>query len=296
MASRRTAAAVTLLLLATGGAVYGSYLWSESAPTPPPGEQCTVALGESTDTLSAEQAANAALIAAASARLEMPARAATIGIATALQESSLRNIDHGDRDSLGLFQQRPSQGWGTVEEILDPYYSTDTFYAALAKVDGWQDMEVTVAAQTVQRSGFPDAYATREASARLWASALRGHSGVLAVTCDVSAGGGTTAQDFAARIDRDFGAGAYAVEVASATSEAIWLSVSGADATANDAFAAWAVAVAREESVAAVAVDDAGWQQGEGLTTVEVPRPGEGVAVRLTPLAGEAQSLSDSGT
>ncbi|MEK8228378.1 hypothetical protein NKG05_23500 [Oerskovia sp. M15] len=60
----------------------------------------------------------------------MPARAATIGLATALQESRLLNIDYGDRDSIGLFQQRPSQGWGTIEQIMDPVFSTTAFSTA----------------------------------------------------------------------------------------------------------------------------------------------------------------------
>ena len=106
----------------------------------------------------------------------MPARAATIALATAYQESKLYNIESGDRDSLGLFQQRPSQGWGSQEQILDPYYATNAFYDALAEVDGYETMPVTEAAQEVQRSAYPDAYADHEADARVLASALTGNS------------------------------------------------------------------------------------------------------------------------
>ncbi len=106
----------------------------------------------------------------------MPARAATIALATAYQESKLYNLEGGDRDSLGLFQQRPSQGWGTEEQVLDPYYATNAFYDELAEVDGYEAMEVTDAAQEVQRSGFPEAYADHEADARVLASALTGNS------------------------------------------------------------------------------------------------------------------------
>ena len=106
----------------------------------------------------------------------MPARAATIALATAYQESKLYNLESGDRDSLGLFQQRPSQGWGSPEQVLDPYYATNAFYDALAEVDGYETMEVTDAAQEVQRSGFPEAYADHEADARVLASALTGNS------------------------------------------------------------------------------------------------------------------------
>ncbi|PUA79542.1 hypothetical protein C7S10_18760 [Nocardioides currus] len=123
-----------------------------------------------------EQAENAALITGISVQRGLPARAASIALATAYQESKLLNIEHGDRDSIGLFQQRPSQGWGTIEQILDPVYSTHTFYDALVKIDGYESMEITEAAQAVQRSAFPDAYADHEADARALASALTGNS------------------------------------------------------------------------------------------------------------------------
>src|SRR6478735_956092 len=106
----------------------------------------------------------------------MPARAATIALATAYQESKLYNIDYGDRDSLGLFQQRPSQGWGSRAQLLDPLYATNAFYDGLAKVDGYEDMRITAAAQHVQRSAFPEAYADHEPDARVLASALSGNS------------------------------------------------------------------------------------------------------------------------
>jgi hypothetical protein len=139
-------------------------------------DRCTATVQGRTVELGPEQAENAALIAATAVRRGMPARAATIALATAYQESKLVNIDYGDRDSLGLFQQRPSQGWGTRRQVMDPEYSTNAFYDALEKVDGYQQMEVTVAAQRVQRSGFPDAYADHEADARVLASALTGQS------------------------------------------------------------------------------------------------------------------------
>ena len=139
--------------------------------------------------LSTEQAENAALIAAVAVQRGLPARAASIALATAYQESKLRNLDHGDRDSLGLFQQRPSQGWGTPEQILDPYYATNAFYDALVKVDGYETMRITEAAQEVQRSGFPEAYADHEADARALASALTGYSPAArsAASCDDAA-------------------------------------------------------------------------------------------------------------
>ena len=106
----------------------------------------------------AEQVPNAKTIQATGVAMNIPARGQIVALATALQESGLRNLTYGDRDSLGLFQQRPSQGWGTASEILDPVHASTAFYAALEKVSGWQSMTVTQAAQAVQQSGFPDAY------------------------------------------------------------------------------------------------------------------------------------------
>lgn len=126
--------------------------------------------------LSPEQASNAATISAVGTSRGMPERAVTIALATALQESALRNIDHGDRDSLGLFQQRPSQGWGTEKQILDPVYSAGEFYRHLAEVPGYSRLPLTVAAQRVQRSGFPQAYAKHEPDAALLAAALTGRT------------------------------------------------------------------------------------------------------------------------
>ncbi|WP_406178888.1 heavy metal transporter [Streptomyces canus] len=130
-----------------------------------------------------EQAVNAATITAVGTGRGLPERAVAIALATALQESGLRNIQHGDRDSLGLFQQRPSQGWGSPREILDPTYAAGEFYKHLVKVRGYQDLPLTVAAQRVQRSGYPQAYAKHEPDATLLAAALTGTSAAT-LTCD----------------------------------------------------------------------------------------------------------------
>ena len=172
---RRTAAAlvgaaVLGVVVATGYAVL-----HHVAPLLTPAA-CTATVDGRTVSLSPEQAENAALIAAVSVQRGMPARAASIALATAYQESKLYNLEEGDRDSLGLFQQRPSQGWGTRRQILNPYYATNAFYDALGKVDGYDTMRITAAAQRVQRSGYPEAYAAHEADARVLASALTGNS------------------------------------------------------------------------------------------------------------------------
>ncbi|AXO36416.1 hypothetical protein [Micromonospora sp. B006] len=119
--------------------------------------------------LNDEQTKNVKAIIAATKKAGMDERAAVVSIATALQESKLENLGHlGDRndhDSQGLFQQRPSSGWGTVEQITDPEYSTTAFLKGLKQVDGWQDMPLTKAAQTVQVSAYPDHYAQWEQQA-----------------------------------------------------------------------------------------------------------------------------------
>ncbi|WP_433529670.1 hypothetical protein ACQPYA_25890 [Micromonospora sp. CA-263727] len=119
--------------------------------------------------LNDEQVSNAKAIIAATKKAGLPERAAVVSIATSLQESKLENLGHlGDRndhDSLGLFQQRPSSGWGSAEQITDPEYSTLAFLKGLKQVDGWQDLPLTEAAQTVQVSAYPDAYAQWEQQA-----------------------------------------------------------------------------------------------------------------------------------
>ena len=124
--------------------------------------------------LTTEQAANAATIAAVGKRLGVPNHGVTIALATAFQESGLRNLDYGDRDSLGLFQQRPSQGWGTATDVQTPRLAAAAFYRHLLRVSGWTSMSVTAAAQAVQHSGAPDAYSQWEDASRTLASALTG--------------------------------------------------------------------------------------------------------------------------
>ncbi len=108
---------------------------------------------------SATQVSNAATIIAVGADLEVPNRGWVIALATAMQESGLTNTPGGDRDSVGLFQQRPSQGWGTPQQLLDPVYSAGQFYHRLLAVPGWQKMPLSDAAQAVQHSAIPRAYA-----------------------------------------------------------------------------------------------------------------------------------------
>src|SRR5690242_4730006 len=188
--AKRVAAVAVPLGLVIGGVAYGvSRNHSDDDKTL---GECTTKVGRLSVVLTDEQARNATLISAIAIRRGMPAHAATIGLAAALQESKLYNLRGGDRDSLGLFQQRPSQGWGTPRQILDPVHATNSFYHALERVPGYADLPVTVAAQRVQRSGYPSAYAVYEGDARALASALTGYSPA-AFWCHVSSPDGAPA-------------------------------------------------------------------------------------------------------
>jgi hypothetical protein len=165
---------VGLMVLAVV-AVAGVLVYRGVGPLPDR-ESCRAEVDGVAVDLSTEQAENAATIAAIGVRRGLPARAVSIALATAFQESKLINVGHGDRDSLGLFQQRPSQGWGTEEQVQDVYYATNRFYDELQKVDGYREMRITEAAQLVQRSGFPEAYEDHAEDARAIASALTGYS------------------------------------------------------------------------------------------------------------------------
>jgi len=242
------------------------------ASAPILGQGCTAVANDLTVTLDAEQAGNAAIITAIAVQRKLPAHAATIALATAMQESKLRNVRYGDRDSLGLFQQRPSTGWGTKTQILDPVHATNAFYDALVKIHGYRTMPVTKAAQKVQRSAFPEAYAGHEAEARVLASALSGNS-TAAFTCVLgspanaaqhagSAGLTARAQALATAAERELGATVIA-SGASGTSMDLTLP-SGADATTGEwAIAQWAVARGQSLNVIAVGTNGKGWSRAD---------------------------------
>ena len=146
---------LVLVLAVAGYLIYHSFRSVTAAP-PPPG--CQVGTGVQSIDLDPEQAAVAATIAGVAARHELPRQAVTIALAAALQESKLHNLDYGDRDSVGIFQQRPSEGWGSATDLQDPVYATTKFYAALTRVHGYAAMPVYRAAQAVQHSADGSAY------------------------------------------------------------------------------------------------------------------------------------------
>ena len=169
-AGRRIGAGVVAVAVIAGAVTVTMRLLHHNPPAP----SCSVHTTSATYTLDPDQAAQSTTIAAVGKRLGLPDHAVTVALAAALQESGLHNLPFGDRDSLGLVQQRPSQGWGTSTEILTPSYAAAAFYRALERVDGWATMPVTDAAQRVQRSGAPTAYAQWAAEAEALAIAMTG--------------------------------------------------------------------------------------------------------------------------
>ncbi|RBY95968.1 hypothetical protein DQ237_12630 [Blastococcus sp. TF02-8] len=156
------------LVVAT--ALFAAVGWGTVRLDIPAAGTCTVPDGSVTVT--AEQARNAATIAEVARDRGLPDRAVVIALATAQQESRLRNLDHGDRDSLGLFQQRPSQGWGSDQQVQDPVHAAGQFYDRLVTIPGWEAGRLTEMAQAVQRSGFPELYQQWEPMAQQLTAAL----------------------------------------------------------------------------------------------------------------------------
>lgn len=236
-------ATAAFLGVAAVAVLWGPGLYS-SYTAAPPSNTCTVSTPSAHFTRSAERTDNVAIIASVGWANGFDEKGVTIAVATAIQESGLRNLNYGDRDSVGLFQQRTSQGWGTVDQIMDARYSATMFYSALAKVSGWESLRVTEAAQAVQRSGFPEAYADHEAEARAWANAMGGVEGN--VSCELTAPDVTTARAFSDRLALDFPSAGYVVEVLESDGNATVLGVKVPDPTDQSLkrLQSWAVATA----------------------------------------------------
>lgn len=179
----------------------------------PPAQQCIATVNGQTASLDLTQSHYASIIVAESIRRGLEPRAASIALATAMQESNLRNLGagEGDRDSVGLFQQRPSQGWGTIAQIGDPWYAAGRFYQALVKMPNWQTGDINDVAQKVQKSGVPDGYAKHVDAARVFASAATGYP-AMSMTCSNRATTPGNANDLAAFLRRGFPAATVRVE------------------------------------------------------------------------------------
>lgn len=263
------------MVLLLAGIAGGSYLALQRYGSPAHEGTC-VATGLGTShRYPTDRAANAALISAVAVDRDLPPRAASIALATAYQESRLQNIDYGDRDSVGLFQQRPSQGWGSAEQIQDPVYSTNAFYDVLETIPGYEGADINDVAQQVQRSGHPEAYRDHETEGRLFASALTGQSGPNLV-CTLDPVGSTVSpeqvrSELVRQFPRAVGSGRLSVGLAAAASAAPQLPAdAGATALVIDpdgedalgwAVANWAVARAADDGVVQVSYQGRVWDR-----------------------------------
>jgi hypothetical protein len=241
---------------------------------------CTASSTAGSTGLDLEQAKNASTIAAVGISLGVPGFGVQVAEATAMQESKLHNLDYGDRDSVGLFQQRPSQGWGTTAQILDPVYASTKFYQALLQVSGWQKMTLTAAAQAVQHSGSPTAYAQHEQPATIVTAVFTGTAGAgLGCTLDgptfgaqakgtklLTARGQSVVDDLRAQFGAsnvgkvsDIGADGLSFSLAAPTS------VSGTEASQRAwAYANWSAAQAETLGIAQVSYGGKTWSASDG--------------------------------
>jgi hypothetical protein len=237
-----------------GAAVLGAsvILVTRHPASPPAALGCTVSGigGSRSYVLTPEQAQNASIIAAMGSKLGMADHATTVALATSLVESQLRNLPYGDRDSVGLFQQRPSQGWGARAQLLDPSFAASAFYRRLGAVPGWETLAVTEAAQAVQHSASPTAYAHWEAEARALAQALTG---------EIPTGLGCRLTAFGGAVPRPTAIASAAVAEFGSSRIGVPLGMKEGWATA-----AWAVAHSYNYHLASVAFAGQRWSSASG--------------------------------
>jgi hypothetical protein len=252
----------------------------------PPGRACVInaggakvtsgtssAGGDAAVPLDAEQVANAATITAVGLRRGISHRGLVVALATAWQESKLENLSGGDRDSIGLFQQRPSQGWGKPEQIADPRYAANAFYTALLKVKGWEKMRVTDAAQEVQRSAYPEAYEKWVDESEIMARALSGEatSAVACTVTDAASQGAEAAKTLAAGVRLDWGD----VRTADVT-DLVGVALKVKEQRTGWQYAHWMVAHAQDHGVKRVVFSDMEWTAKSGGWTRVTQRGGAG--------------------
>jgi hypothetical protein len=245
------AVAFALVIAAGVGAFW--WLRTRNLTEPVPGQQrCVATANNGSTVVDLDQAHFASIIAGVSVRRGLPPRAASIALATAYQETGIRNLNYGDRDSVGLFQQRSSQGWGSKKQLMDPYYATGKFYDALVKIKNWENADINDIAQKVQLSAHPEAYRDHETDARILASALTGQSPA-GLSCLDRSGAPGDAKELRTSLQRTFGklddsADGSAVTVRARSERRAW------------AYAHFAVANANLYGVTTVKIGDKWWQ------------------------------------
>jgi hypothetical protein len=259
---------IALVLVAAFGVYLGSRDFNPpSLRLPEPTRDCVVAAGDAGAAvrLDYDQMANAATIAAIGIRRKVSEQGVVVALATALQESKLENLAGGDRDSVGLFQQRPSQGWGTPEQIREPRYAARKFYEHLVKVRGWEDMRVTDAAQRVQRSAYPEAYEKWADEAAVLAAAFLGRASG-AVACTVQGEPSITGAAAALALTENL-VGDWGRLTTGPAGTLPGLAVTASDAQVGWRYAHWIVAHATGHGVKRVAFGGLQWSAEDGEWT-----------------------------
>jgi hypothetical protein len=177
-AVRRGLVATLVVFTVLAAVAFGLVVLWRVAQTHSTAEECKV--GDFS--VEPDQASVAATMVGVVIKRDLPERAAVLALAAALQESKLTNLPGGDRDSVGVLQQRPSQGWGSPAQLQDIHYATGKFLDALVKIDGWQTMPLADAIQQVQVSVDGSYYARHEGEAQALSDALNGNSPA-GITC-----------------------------------------------------------------------------------------------------------------
>ena len=255
---------------------------TQSPIAPSIGDGCLVHGGEFDVPLSTGQAGLAATIAGVASHRALPVRAVTIAYATALRESDLENLPYGDRDSVGVFQQRPSQGWGTRRELLNPIYATTRFFAALEAIPGYRRLPVEQAAQDVQHSADGSAYGQYAPQGAVMATGFTGRA-ARSVWCWY--GSGISGRGRLAAADRDLKAAFGRLRVRHAGDPVIAIRVP--DRAAGWAVACWLVTHADRYRIDTVRFAGYQWLAAHGQKGWRKIRPSRHwTAARLTLVFG----------
>jgi len=253
-------AALLLIIVLAAGAVYLAFQHGTSVLNP---TGCQAGAGQSAISLDPEQAAIAATIAGVAHHQAMPRRAVVVAYAAAMQESKLQNLSYGDLDSVGVFQQRPSEGWGPARKLLNPVYASTKFFQALASVPGYQRQPVYRAAQAVQHSADGYAYSQYQREAALLAADFTGRS-AHAVWCWPDGGDPARANLAAARRALTATFGPVGSQQLTAPLDAPSLLVPATHAQLGWAVAAWLVTHAASYGIHQVSYAGLRWRAAAG--------------------------------
>jgi hypothetical protein len=260
---RRKSRLVPVILVAMVGLGAGIYVAARHAPQILGETGCTAGAGHAAVALDPEQAQLAATIAGVAHQRHMPSRAVTVAYAAAMQETHLHNLDYGDRDSVGIFQQRPSEGWGPASKLIDPVYATTKFFLALDRVRDYRQLPVYKAAQAVQHSADGYAYAQYQRIAVRLTVAFTGTS-PRAVWCWSPGDGNGSARFAAARRALVQTFGSLSAHSSASPGDAPSLLVRASHADIGWAVAAWLVTHAGQYSLRDVSYAGFQWRASSG--------------------------------